>query len=243
MITLYQLARTWDIPNLSHFCVKVETYLRMTGLPYQVTATLPIKAPRGKLPFIEDDGKKISDSRLIIAYLQATYGDTLDAHLTLEEKSIARAFQRLIEEHLYWVTMYTRWSYTEANWRTNKQAIFGTLPPGVRDLIAWAYRRRIKSQIKGHGIGLHSPEEIFALGREDIIAIATFLGDKTYFMGDRPSTLDATAFGFLINTFGCPIESPVKDYALTMDNLKDYCRRMQMEFFPEFPLIIGYPEI
>ena len=61
MITLYQLARTWDMPNLSHFCVKVETYLRMTGLPYQVTATLPIKAPRGKLPFIEDEGKKISD--------------------------------------------------------------------------------------------------------------------------------------------------------------------------------------
>jgi hypothetical protein len=23
------------------------------------------------------------------------------------------------------------------------------------------------------------------------------------------------AFGFLVNTIGCPIESPVKDYALT----------------------------
>ena len=96
--------------------------------------------------------------------------------------------------------MYTRWSYTDDNWKTNKRAIFGGLPPGVRDLIAWAYRRRIKSQIKGHGIGLHSQEEIFALGREDIIALASFLGDKAYFMGDQPSTLDATAFGFLLCT-------------------------------------------
>ena len=27
MITLYQLAGTWGIPNLSHFCAKLETYL------------------------------------------------------------------------------------------------------------------------------------------------------------------------------------------------------------------------
>jgi hypothetical protein len=101
MITLYQFERTWDIPNLSHFCVKIDTYLRMTRLPYTVVCTLPLKAPRGKLPYIEDNGRKISDSLLILDYLQSTYGDSLNASLSIEEKSIAKAFQRLIEEHLY----------------------------------------------------------------------------------------------------------------------------------------------
>lgn len=36
MIKLYQFAPAWDVPNLSPFCVKVETYLRMAGLPYEV---------------------------------------------------------------------------------------------------------------------------------------------------------------------------------------------------------------
>jgi glutathione S-transferase len=233
MITLYQLSRTWGIPNLSHFCAKLETYLRMAQLPYQVVNTLPLKAPRGKLPYIEDNGKKIVDSRLIIHYLQLTYGDLLDDHLSSEEKAIAKGFQRLLEEHLYWVTMFTRWSHTEANWQTNKQAIFGGLPPVVRDLAALSYRYRINSQIRGHGIGRHTPEEVFKLGKEDIDALAHFLGKKPYFMGDKPSSLDASAFGILVNTIGCPIESPVKDYALTKTNISDYCKKMQSEYFPE----------
>lgn len=233
MITLYQFTRTWGIPNLSHFCVKIETYLRMAQLPYQTVSTLPLKAPRGKLPFIEDNGKKIADSRLIIHYLQSTYGDPLDAHLSPEEKAIAKPFQRLLEEHLYWVTMFTRWGYTEANWQTNKQAIFGGMPPVIRDLAAMAYRFRINSQIRGHGIGRHTPEEVFELGKEDIDALAHFLGEKPYFMGYKPSSLDASAYGILVNTLGCPIESPAKNYALTKKNISDYCVRMQSEFFPE----------
>ncbi|MGZ8185068.1 MAG: glutathione S-transferase family protein [Methylobacter sp.] len=238
MITLYQFERTWDIPNLSHFCVKIETYLRMARLPYKVVCTLPLKAPRGKLPYIEDNGRKISDSLLILDYLQSTYGDSLNAGLSIEEKSITKAFQRLIEEHLYWVSMYTRWNYSEANWQTNKQAIFGGLPSIARDVVAWGYRRRIKSQIRGHGMGLYSPEEVITLGLENINALADFLGDKPYFMGQQPTALDATAFGFLVNTIGCPIESPVKEYALTKKNLNDYCRRMQAEFFPELPALM-----
>jgi hypothetical protein len=50
-------------------------------------------------------------------------------------------------------------------------------------VIAWGYRRRIESQIRGHGMGLYSPEEVIALGVEDINALADFLGDKPYFMG------------------------------------------------------------
>ena len=36
MITLHQPPRAWGMPNVSPFCVKLETYLRMTGVEYQV---------------------------------------------------------------------------------------------------------------------------------------------------------------------------------------------------------------
>jgi glutathione S-transferase len=233
MITLYQFARTWGIPNLSQFCVKLETYLRMARFPYEIKITLPLKAPLGKLPYIVDNDKKIADSRVIVRYLQNSYGDSLDSHLGPEEKATAKAYQRLLEEHLYWVTMYTRWSYTDSNWRQNKQAIFGVLPPVARDIAAWIYRIRINSQIRGHGISRLSQDQIFDLGREDIDALADFLGDKSYFMGDKPTSLDASAFGILVNTIRCPIESPIKEYALAKTNIVAYCNRMQAEFFSE----------
>jgi glutathione S-transferase len=235
MIILHQFARTWGIPNLSQFCVKVETYLRMAELPYELVESLPLKAPRGKLPFIVDQGQKIADSRLIIQHLKMTYGDPLDMHLTEEEKGIARAFQRLLEEHLYWVGMLSRWNDTEQNWQTNKQAIFGGLPPIARDLAAWIYRRRINSQIVGHGLGRLSSEEAFELGRQDLDSLSDFLGDKQFFMGRQPSSLDASAYGILINTLVCPIESPLKAYGLTKLNLLNYCQRMQVRYFPELP--------
>lgn len=235
MITLYQFARTWGIPNLSQFCVKLETYLRINKLPYEIVETLPLKAPRGKLPYIEDDGCRLSDSRVIVNYLKTRYGDTDKDLLSAEEQGVAISFRRLLEEHLYWIGMVTRWDYTEENWQANKQAIFGGLPPVARDLAAFVYRIKINAQIKGHGIGRLTHEEMFGLGMEDIDSLADFLGNKPYFMGDKPSSLDASAYGILVNTLGCPIESPLKDHALGKQNLLDYCRRMQAEFFPELP--------
>ena len=35
MIKLFQFPPYWGLPNASPFCMKVETYLRMTGIPYQ----------------------------------------------------------------------------------------------------------------------------------------------------------------------------------------------------------------
>lgn len=233
MIKLYQLKRAWGIPNLCHFCCKTETYLRMTRLPYEMVATLPMKAPKGKLPYIEDQQVALADSRFIIDYLKRTYGDPLDGALSAHDQAVAHALQRTIEEHLYWVTMYTRWQYTQANWETNKAAIFSVLPPVIRDVAASYTRRQIIKQIHGHGTGRHQPEEIFALGKQDVDTLSDFLADKPYFMGATSTSLDATAFGFLINTLGCPIESPVKDHALTKANLVAYCERIKQQYYPD----------
>jgi glutathione S-transferase len=235
MITLYQFARTWGLPNLSQFCVKLETYLRMNNIPYRIVETLPLKSPRGKLPFIDDEGRRVADSRLILHYLQSKYGEGNDASLSPEDQATAKSFQRLLEEHLYWISMVTRWDYSDSNWQTNKQAIFGVLPPIARDAAASIYRRRIKNQILGHGIGRLTHEEMFDLGKEDIDSLAGFLGNKTYFMGEQPTSLDASAYGILVNIIGCPIESPLKNHALSKPNLHDYCRRLQTEFYPELP--------
>lgn len=233
MIKLHQFARTWDIPNLSHFCCKLETYLRLADLPYEIVPSTPPQSPKGKLPFIEDGDQRLSDSDLIIQYLINTYGDKLDAGLTPAEAAVSLSMRRLFEEHLFWITMYTRWQYSDENWCTNKRAIFHVFPPVIRDGVAWVYRILIRRQIHGHGIGRHNSTEIFQLGRADLDAIADFLADKPYFMGDRPTSLDATAYGFLINTLGCPIESPVKEYALSKPNLIDYCQHMTARYYPE----------
>ncbi|MDV6341589.1 glutathione S-transferase family protein [Nitrosomonas sp. Is35] len=232
MLKLHQFERTWGIPNLSPFCCKIETYLRMAGIAYEIKPALPLRAPKGKLPYISDNGKTLGDSRFIIEYLKSTYYD-LDSGLAPEELAISTALQRLLEEHLFWVALYSRWQFTDENWQVNKQAIFGALPPIVRDIAASHTRKKIQQQIHGHGTGRHQTEEIFALGKQDIDALAAYLGHKPYFFGGRPTTLDASAFGLLINISGCPIESPLKEHALTKENLVAYIERISHSFYPD----------
>ena len=232
MLTLYQFERSWGNPNLSHFCCKTETYLRMAGIEYTIKTTLPLFAPKGKLPYIEDEGVKLADSRFIVRYLKTRYRD-LDEGLAPPELSQSLAMQRLIEEHLFWATMYSRWQYTDSNWQINKQAIFGVLPPVVRDVAAAVYRYKIRQQIYGHGLGRHTAEEVFELGMLDIDALSASLGEKEYFLGDKATALDASAFGFLINTLGCPIESPLKEHGLSKTNLRNYVERIRKQYYPD----------
>lgn len=234
MIKLYQFAPAWGIPNVSPFCVKTETYLRMANLPYEKHNALPPQAPKGKLPFIDDNGSKIADSRFIIEYLKETYGDMLDQHLNASQRAISVAMQRMIEDDLYWAGMYARWGKSDANWRENKRAIFGMIPLGIRDLVAAYERRLIRKQIWGQGLGRHSQDQIYRVGQQDLTVLSDFLGEKPYFMGDKPTTLDASAFGILVNLLWCPIESPLKEHAKTLNNLSAFCNRVKQEYYSEF---------
>ncbi len=231
MIKLYQFVPAWGIPNLSPFCVKVETYLRMAGLPYEVVDAIPLQGPKGKLPFIEDNGKRIGDSRFIIEYLKQTYGDSVDDHLTPPERAVSNAMQRLIEDDLFWAFMFARWGKRDKNWAENKHALFSKLPPVVRGLVPVLVRRHILKVFRGQGMGRHTEAEIYQLGRQDLSALSDQLGENPWFMGVKPTTLDASAFGSLVNILWCPIESPLKEHLSTLTNLTAFCERVKEKYY------------
>ena len=67
-VKLYQFPPAWGLPNPSPFCMKLEVFLRLAEIPYEVvTWPDPRKAPKGKLPFIEHEGTRIADSHFASA--------------------------------------------------------------------------------------------------------------------------------------------------------------------------------
>ncbi len=232
MITLHQFAPVWGLPNASPFCMKVENYLRMANLPYRTqTVFNPAKAPKGKLPYITDGTHTVADSGFILDYLKTTYGDGLDAHLTAAERAQALALQRLLEEHLYWCAVYDRWA-VDGNWALVQPAFFGALPPGVRGLVARLARRGQLRELHGQGIGRHTAGEIYALGNTDLTALSHALDDKTYLLGDRPTSLDAIAYAFVANLVSVPLSSPLTRHARMLQNLVLYAERMKQRYYP-----------
>ena len=69
------------------------------------------------------------------------------------------------------------------------------------------------------------------IGRRDISALADFLSDKPYFMGEQPCSLDASAYAFLANLLWVPVESELKRHAMQYAQLDAYCQRMRARYY------------
>ncbi|MBS0244877.1 MAG: glutathione S-transferase N-terminal domain-containing protein, partial [Proteobacteria bacterium] len=65
MITLHTFGPGLGLPDPSPFVVKADVLLKMSGLPYRKVISDSRKAPKGKLPYIDDDGTKVADTTLI----------------------------------------------------------------------------------------------------------------------------------------------------------------------------------
>jgi glutathione S-transferase len=194
--------------------MKVETYLRMAGLSYGViNGAVPFKAPKKKLPYIEDGTQLVADSGFILEYLKKTYGDPLDADLSEADRVIAHALRRLFEENLYWVALYSRW-IEESIYLETKRVFFGAIPPILRDLVAGRVRKGIRKALYAQGTGRHSRDEIYDIGKADLTAVSVWLGEKPFFIGATATSVDAIAYAFLANILVPPLKSPLKDHGI-----------------------------
>ena len=230
-LLIHQIPSAWGLSSVGPFCLKLETYLRMMEIPYEtVVDPTPFRGPKKKLPWIEHDGRKIGDSGLIIEYIESRFGCDANARLSEAERAIAHSMRRLIEENLYWTMVYDRW-IVEENWTTARDVILGAVPVPIRSILAPIARRGVRKQLEAHGIGRHSRDEIHAIGRSDVGAVAELLRDKPFLMGDAATQIDAVAYGLLANIALVPIESPIRDEIEARPNLVDYIERIQNQFF------------
>jgi glutathione S-transferase len=230
-LKVFHMPGRWGLKSVSPFCLKLDAFLRMAQVPHQsITASTPFGGPKNKAPWVELDGQIIGDSSLIIERLMKVYQADLDQHLSGEERGIAVAIERLIEENLYWAMVYDRWCRPE-NWATLKSSVLGNIPQPMRALLAPYARRLVKKQLAGQGMGLHSEAEISAIAGRDIVALSDILADKHYFFGDSPSLTDATVYSLLANIYAVEFNSPMKAMLEQTANLPPFIQRFKAEYY------------
>ncbi len=225
MIELHEFAPAWGI-NPSPFCLKVEAYLGLAGIRYKPVVTLPFQAPRGKLPFIVDGGRRIADSGHIIDHLRQSAAVDLDAGLDEQQRALGHLLRRCCEESLYFVLVYARW-IDAAGWAVMRPIVSAALPPGLRALITPVARRSVRKSLYAQGYGRHTRDEIYALGAADLTAIATLIAGREFAVADRPTSFDAVLYAFLASILRPPIETPLKQAALRRPALAEYVTRVE----------------
>ncbi|NKB37141.1 MAG: glutathione S-transferase family protein [Gammaproteobacteria bacterium] len=231
MITLYHFGPFQGLSDPSPFCLKVDCYLRACGLEFKTEAGVKFvgESPKHKLPYIVDDGKAIGDSNFIIDYLKDKHGDSLDAGLSPEQKAVSRAFIKMMDENLYWCIVQSRW--LGELWPDIKQEFFGNMPQPLKTLVPAMARRSVKKTLFLQGLGRHSEQELLEIAQKDIQALSDYLGNKQYFLSDKPTTLDVTAFAFLAEMIVPQMNCKLNDVARSFDNLVKFTSRLQKEYY------------
>jgi glutathione S-transferase len=222
MVTLHKGPAAFGLSDVSPFCLKLESYLRMAGIPYTPKPAAFGKAPKGKIPFIEEDGSFLGDSQLIIEHLKRKHGDTLDAKLGAEDIAKGHLVRRMLEESTYFHVVHERWVMDEG-FRLYKPIFEALFPPVVGKVVVPMIRRGVTKSLHTQGLGRHRPEEMLEMGKADVSA--------PYLLGEHPTSFDATFYAIIASIVAFPVDSPLRKYTLGQQNLVRYCERFQQRFF------------
>lgn len=238
MITLFVFGPAFGLPDPSPFVTKAEILLKMSGLDYRKDTGGYKKAPKGKLPYIADDGAMIADSTFIRWHLEKKYRIDFDNGLNSQQRATSWAFEKMMEDHLYWAIVADRWT-DDGNFNRGPKNFFKAAPAPLRPFIIKMIRNKVRRNLFGHGLGRHSAGERHRLAIASVAAIAGFLADKPYVMGAEPTAIDAATFAFTASAMCSLFESPIREAATGHDNLRRYISRMTARFYPELGEIAG----
>lgn len=230
MITLETFGPAFGQPDPSPFVLKAIVLLKMSGLEHKTVDGDVRKAPKGKLPVLHDNGTTVPDSTFIRWHLEERHGVSFDADLTEEQKSVAWALEKMLEDHFYWTIVHERWMI-DRNFDKGPRQFFNVVPAPLRAILVPMVRRQVKRDLHGSGIGRHSRDEIIRLGRKSLDAVAGVLGSKPYLFGDEPCGADATAYAF-VHCAQCEVfDTPLLEAAMAIPALRAYCTRMTNRYF------------
>ncbi|GAB1600816.1 failed axon connections homolog [Argonauta hians] len=218
-------------PDLSPFVLKLEIYLKLCKIPYQIDRKYQPSSV-GKIPWIEYNGEIIEDSQFCVDYLNEKFNVNIDSHLTPYERSLSRAFQVMVEENTTWCLLLSRWVYER------KMAFFKSLK--LNFLINYYATRKLTGKSLGHGLGAHQWEKIKIIAKKDLAALSEFLGKKDYLFGNSMTLADCTVFGLLVQICYNHTDSYLSE--LVNDcypNLKVYCERIKNKYYPDIHTLSG----
>lgn len=107
IVYLVQIPRAGIIPSVSPFCLKLETWLRIADVPYHnISNDFTHQSYKGQVPFVELNGRQITDTNHIIFEIGRIFNINLDKILTEIEWANAIAYHQMLETSLLWGIYY-----------------------------------------------------------------------------------------------------------------------------------------
>jgi glutathione S-transferase len=221
MITLYSYPTLFGVADNNGYGLKVFAFMRLVGLPFVHEHIFDASAaPRGQLPYIVDGDEIVGDSETILAHLIRRHRLTIDAALSARDRDLSLLVTRLLDD-LYWVMSYSRWK-DDRYWPAFRSALMREHPSLTEEGLARAREFNFQ-RYHFQGIGRYAPDAAYARGLADLGVLADLVPVDGYLHGARPTSVDAGIYGFIANIYFYDINTPLKQFVSSRENLVRHC--------------------
>ena len=235
-VYLYQTNRTPRIPSIVPKELKVESFLKLHGIPYEnVNHNSRISLKKVRMPYIELNGEEVADVDLLL-HIAEKYEKNPTGHLTPEQVNIEHAMIKMVENHLYWAIISWRTEFMENTIKSYKinlsHYLDSKLPPALLNLhYKMNVAKKMQKKTKSQGFS-----DLNKLAEQDMKVLSEMLGDKMFIFGEEPSMLDLAVFSVLAQLVmvdeevTCPLRDHMKE---NYNNLMELVTRVKDKCWAE----------
>merc|ERR1719378_918078 len=159
VVYLFQFPLCPTVRTISPFALKLETWLKLTGIKYENVFTMKFGS-KGQIPYIELNGEQIPDSNIIINVLKEHFGKDPDQLCTSSDLAVGHAVTGLVEHHLAHVGFHYRYGLHMTNFLSVlKLGEYYNLPSAMTN---WGRFQPTMTKVRSYlqGIGRHTESEI-----------------------------------------------------------------------------------
>jgi glutathione S-transferase len=198
--------------RISYFTGKLESYLRFREIPYALRPTYPheaeVRAGAGttQMPAVQlDDGRWMSDSTPIIAWLEAQQ----DAPSVYPHDPALRFVALLLEDYadewLWRPAMHYRWSYLQdrqhaSGLLADEQVTRLRIPRAVKRFML--VRRQLGGFVRGDGVDEATWDHVEQGYLNALDRLEAIFAQRRFLLGDTPTIADFGLMGPMLRHFG-----------------------------------------
>ena len=242
MLKLYRDPGYSGLPGgASPYLVKLETWLRLAGISYEVEI-MPItklveSAPRGLVPFVDLDGERMDDSNTIIDQLKKLHGDPLrDDRLTRAQHAQGGLIKSMCEHELFAILAYGRFGGGDQRAWCEYILADDNVPDDQRDAMFEQFTSSVEEKMNIFRIGRYGADFANEELRKCLEILSFLLADGPWLFGDEPSTYDCSFFGFMSSFVHFPVTSNVQvKTSRKFANIVEYCDRVREQVYDYEP--------
>ncbi|XP_042217218.1 metaxin-1-like isoform X2 [Homarus americanus] len=227
----------YGLPSMDLKSLQMLAYVKFSGAPVTIVkSSNPFKSPTGQLPVFKCIEGAFSDFSQVTTFLRKQ-NFSCDYELSAKQCSEVVAYEHLLLEKLYPALMYLWWVEPKSYCDVIHKWYFSSIPFPYK---LWYPRRYHIGQCDLINSMFDDPDdsqlietELHKQAQECLTMLSNRLGDREYFFGRSPSTIDALVFSYLAILLKVDLKVPVlQNHIKACPNLSRYVSKAIQRFFP-----------